>query len=258
MEHETAAGWLDACVDRELDLKRQLEVEGHLNACPACARKLERRLALQASLRNPELRHAVPAGLESRLEKALSLQSRAEAAPISSPAGTWRAWWGGFATAAALACAALVLAPRIEERFRDDRVAQEVADDHARSLMSGPLTEVAASDRHVVKPWFNGKVDFSPPVKDFADQGFTLEGGRLDRLGGRTVAALVYRRARHPINLFIWPSPGGSRAAEGETTVRGYHLLHWSADGMTYWLISDLNAPELKHLANLLKSGVIL
>lgn len=123
---------------------------------------------------------------------------------------------------------------------------------HVRSLMAGHLTDVASSDQHTVKPWFTGKLDFAPDVKDFAPQGFALVGGRLDYLEGRTVAALVYRRNLHSINVFIWPS---AKEGSGKLTVekrRGYAIINRETAGLHYCLVSDLNEKELTELANLL------
>jgi anti-sigma factor RsiW len=119
----------------------------------------------------------------------------------------------------------------------------ELISSHVHSLLANHLTDVATSDQHTVKPWFNGKIDFSPPVVDLKARGFPLVGGRVDYLKGRVVAALIYRRSGHVINLFIWPASGPSVPA-GER--EGYSLLNWSQAGLNFWAVSDLNEPELK------------
>ena len=250
MTCKEAADWLDAYIDGELDLTRQLELEQHANACAACAEALRRRRALQGAVRSAGLRFSPSPELEARVRAAVLDRPAPAEAPLAPAIPPWRGWWGGFASAAALATAAFLLIPYLGTLSGDRRLSEEVAAAHARSLMAGPLTQVEASDQHVVKPWFNGKVDFSPAVRDLASDGFPLEGGRLDHLAGRTVAALVYRRARHPITVFTWPSE--ATLALKETSLRGYHLVRWSSGGMAYWVISDVNAADLRRFAELL------
>ena len=167
----------------------------------------------------------------------------------------WQFSWAWAGVAAALAMAALVvwrLDPGVSRRSQNELLAQEVLSSHVRSLMANHLTDVPSSDQHTVKPWFNGKLDFSPPVKDLGAEGFPLVGGRLDYLDDRPVAALVYQRRKHFINLFIWPSDSGS----GQKTVmrQGYNLFQWTQSGMSYWAVSDLNSTELQDFVHLVQS----
>jgi anti-sigma factor RsiW len=119
---------------------------------------------------------------------------------------------------------------------------------HIEALASSPLIQVASSDQHTVKPWFQGKLDFSPPVPDLASAGFELIGGRIDRIGDRNAAVLVYRRRLHMIHVFVWPSGGNVRASDARTT-RGFHERHWTSGDLSVWAVSDVNDDDLKTFA---------
>ena len=134
-----------------------------------------------------------------------------------------------------------------------ERLTEELISSHVRSLQVDHLADVISSDRHTVKPWFNGKLDFSPPIIDLAPQGFPLVGGRLDYLDGRTVAVLIYRRNQHPINLYIWSSTDKDAKPQVQSR-QGYHLIRWTASGMNYWAVSDLTTNELEFFVTTLGS----
>lgn len=136
-----------------------------------------------------------------------------------------------------------------------DLLVEELVSSHVRSLQVDHLSDVVSSDQHTVKPWFHGKLDFAPPVVDLAPQEFPLVGGRLDYLGDRSVAVLIYRHKQHPINLYIWPGADGNLAPQMQSR-RGYHLIHWAAGGMDYWAVSDLATDELELFVNALRSQV--
>src|SRR6058998_1951412 len=140
-------------------------------------------------------------------------------------------------------------------RAGEDALAGQVLASHVRSLMPGHLTDVVSSDQHTVKPWFNGKLDFSPPVYDFTGRGFPLVGGRLDYVGGRPIAALAYSWRQHVINVFLWPAEQGRTQGPRATTRQGYHLLRWATPAYTYWVASDLGLAELGDFVALLQRG---
>ncbi len=243
--------WLDSYCDDEWvsTPERGQELEEHLKICTACSALKENQRLLHAAFESSSLRFKPPPGLEKRLRRALRNEEEKSfkpAAPVS--------WFWDIRLWAPLTSLALVilLAGRVFFPPQED-LAQEVASSHIRSLMANHLTDVQTSDQHVVKPWFNGKLDFSPNVQDFSEQGFPLVGGRLDYLGHRTVAALIYHRNLHPINLFVWPSDGKNESSPKSFTIQGYHLIHWTSQRMTYWTVSDLNLKELENFGDLIR-----
>jgi len=242
--------------DGELDLIKSLEIEQHLQTCQACADELARQRALRSAIQAGSLRFESPPRLRNQIRSALRRAGALEAR-AGRPASRER--WRWVAAAAPIALAAVmawvIFVPRGSVPSADDFLSQEVIAGHVRSLMANHLTDVASSDHHTVKPWFDGKLDFSPPVEDLAGQGFPLVGGRLDYLDGRPVAALVYRRRQHVINLFIWPSAHTAQRGESALTQQGYNVVHWTQSGMTYWVVSNLNPEELGKFAQLIQAG---
>jgi len=197
------------------------------------------------------------AALEERIRASVHKASRPERDPFAGPRLPWRL----FALAAAVA-AVVIGAVGIVALMRgtpgagaNQGLAQEVVASHIRSLMGNHLEDVASTDQHTVKPWFDGKLDFSPVVNDFSAQGFPLVGGRLDYLDNRPVAALVYGRHKHYINLFVWPVSGGSDAGVQTTEAQGYQVFHWTTAGMTYWAVSDVNGADLGQFVQLVQGG---
>jgi len=252
---QTADELIHGYLDGELDLARSLEVEQHMRECETCARAFRNLTTLRSSLKDESLYHGAPEKLKKRIQSSLREEAKSAAFPRSFG-------WRWLTVGASLAFMLLVgvvawrLAPRSIRPSGDELLAQEIVSDHVRSLqLPGHLTDVLSSDQHTVKPWFDGKVDFAPPVKDFASQDFRLYGGRLEYLNNRPVATLIYQRRLHYISLFIWPTePAGST---GEVVIqrKGYNLVHWTGSGMNYWAISDLNSVELREFGRLVQEG---
>lgn len=234
-----------AYADGELDLARSLEMEQHLRACEACSGTLRDVQALRSSLHEAALYFRAPARMRRRAGSALR---RASWTWWSIPARPlrWASAGAALTGAAALTWTLVVIPAASDARAL---LTQELISDHQRSLMPGRLTDVRSSDRHAVKPWFGGKIDFSPPVRDLAGLGYPLLGGRVDYLEGRRVAALVYRRHRHVINVFVRPASGEPDRPAAQSAQEGYNIIHWTRGGMAYAAVSDLNESELLTLA---------
>jgi anti-sigma factor RsiW len=233
---------LHGYLDGELDLVRTVGIERHLRDCSVCARVHAQREALRSAIRDSAPYFTPPEPLEQRIRAAVRGVGNAH-----TP--TWRWSWRWVGLGAAVACMAIALwgvMPRLIVPSAPDYALQELIAGHVRSLMIDHLTDVTSSDAHMVKPWFEGKVDFSPPVPDLTVQGFRLVGGRLEYLDKRPVAALVYQRREHVINLFTWPAQAEAGEDETMLTRQGYHLVHWRASGMSYWVVSNLNQRELQ------------
>ena len=244
-----------AYADRELDLVRTTEIDRHLGGCRACSQAYENIRALSSVLKSSNLYFEAPAHLKKRIRVSLGAENKPAPTPQRSNTPTlfWWQWLKWATPIAGTALIALVLATTLIRPSADERLAQEVTASHLRSLMANHLTDVVSSDQHTVKPWFAGKIDFAPSVKDLSAQGFPLVGGRLDYLQDRPVVALVYQRNQHKINLFIWPATSSENTAEKPAVRRGCNLIHWNESGMTFWAVSDLNPAELREFAGLIK-----
>ncbi len=256
MRCDEVRGLVNAWLDAELGAAQQLAIEAHLGTCPACAGTYRAARALQAAVRAPEVRFHAPVGLEGRVRRAVG--DHADATAVPAP-GAWQRRrlpglrapsWVGLAAAAVLVFFAGYLVG-----LRPGRpvnvLETEVLAAHVRSLMPEHLTDVVSSDQHAVKPWFAGRIDFSPFVPNLDGQGFLLAGGRLDYVGSRTVASVVYRRRQHVLNVFMWPA--STRLPETATTDRGFNVRHWSDGGMECWVVSDLNSKELDEFVTLFR-----
>ena len=232
---------LHALADGELDAMATVAVEAHLRGCAACRAELARIEAVRAALDDPTLRAGAPDALHARI---------AAMAPVRPDAGAslarhrldWRSFGGGGAIGALAATLALLL---VLPQLAAPDLPEELVASHVRSLQATHLVDVVTSNRHVVKPWFNGRVDFAPQVPDLANAGFPLAGGRLDVIEGKTVAALVYKRRLHSINLFVRPARGLSWPAATAMRRESYSLAHWTMGGLDYWAVSDIDPADL-------------
>ena len=241
-------------LDGELDVVRDLEVERHLEECPRCAREFATLRAMRSRLREETFHFEAPAELKEKIRRALP-QAPPRANGYSSRRSGFVPRAIQFAIPLAIgAMLALFIAPRALRPGNDDLVAREVVASHVRSMMGSHLMDVASTDQHTVKPWFNGKLDFSPPVTDFAKEGFPLVGGRLDYIDDRPVAALVYQHGKHVINVFMWPAKRTATSAERIEPEQGYNVEQLTVAGMNCWVVSDLNQPELKAFSELIRA----
>ncbi|MGA2409103.1 MAG: anti-sigma factor [Candidatus Binataceae bacterium] len=247
---------LDGYADQELDLRTSIELEDHLGGCASCAREYEGIAALKSVLQERVPYYDAPGALRRRF------RASARGAIRSGDKSSWwrqlgvTGWsWPVTAAVAAVFAAIVIRGVMPLAPPSGGALGAEVVDSHIRSMMANHLTDVLSSNQHTVKPWFDGKIDFAPSVKDLSAQGFPLAGGRLDFLDGRPVAALVYRHRLHIINLFTWPADHSPNSPPQLETRQGYNVVHWTQAGMEYWAVSDVAPADLESFAQLLRQG---
>jgi anti-sigma factor RsiW len=245
---------LGAYVDGELPPDRAMEIAEHLTTCAECSREYDAMLVTVRTTREGLAHYTAPDVLRARIRGSL----REETAPAVSRVAPskrrgWRIPWNAVAAALVIAVASSGVTMVASRRASDSPMAQEVLASHIRSLMPEHLTDVRSNDQHNVKPWFNGRLDFSPAVPRLEEQGFPLLGGRVDYVGGRPVAVVVYGRRQHVINVFSWPVSSDDKAAPAPQTRNGYNLEHWRQGGVEHWAVSDLNAAELRQFVGMLR-----
>ena len=241
---------IHAMADGELDAANMARCEQHLNDCKACAEELVHIKALHRTLTTTAVSYKAPDHLKYRIVSTLSRYTQRWPETQSNE---WvhriKSWWWPMASVALATCLALILTFQHAGSSRHELLMDEVVANHVRSLEENHLIDIANSSHHVIKPWFAGRVDYSPMVVDLSGKGFELVGARLDYLQHKKVAALVYRYGAHVINVFVWP------AAEADKSPRllvkqGYNIGYWDRNGMSYWAVSDMNALELEKFAN--------
>jgi anti-sigma factor RsiW len=238
---------VQAELDGELGAAEAASLAAHRAECPICQAAAVEFAQARALIRD-DLYQPVPEDLRHRVMAAIAAaqppRPAISATAMPTAPGWWRRWWSngasfGLGAACAAALAFLLVMPETPPGLTEQIVAG-----HVRALQPGHLQDVASEDRHTVKPWFDGRIDFAPPVKDLATMRFPLTGGRLDYLNGRPVAALVYQRDKHVIDLFVWPAAGETSPQSAER--QGYNIVHWSQNGMAFWAVSDVEAAQLK------------
>jgi len=247
MNCENVRFLLDGYSDGELDLVNHVQIEMHLDECSECGQLHENKTQVKAALMDNTLYYRAPAGLRERVLSAL------EPTEKNNFKERWlrQHWWYSLATTALAAVVIFTLFLFWQSKSNTDSLAQEIVASHVRSLMADHLTDIPSTDQHTVKPWFDGRLDFAPPVIDLGPQGFVLIGGRLDYVSSRQVAALVYIRRQHVINLFIYPEEGAADGLTGKSVKQGYNVVHWNQSGMSFWAVSDLNPDELQQFSQL-------
>ena len=239
--------YIECYVDAQLDAVTSARFEEHLHHCAACQRALDRLKSLRSLIKDAVPYHTAP----DRLSKEIRDRIDRERGISRNRAGfAWLQWLRPVALVAATAMVTWLAALQLHNPSRHEHLASQIITSHARSTLTGHVTDVVSSDGHTVKPWLSSKLDFSPPVVDLSAAGFPLVGGRLDYLDNRPVSVVVYRRRQHVIDLFVWPESEAPRTAPSQiVSTQGYQVLHWTGGGMTFWAISDLNAREMKVFA---------
>jgi mycothiol system anti-sigma-R factor len=263
MNCEEAIKLMDGYLDGELEPMTSQRIEEHLRECHKCEQAYEADTALAHAISRGAPYYKAPTELRERIQfslrdaigvRALRSAARETHALLTSPRAARRLVlpeipWNWFALAAAIVLAAIIASsvlPRLRPSASEQFLATQLIASHVRSLMADHLTDVASSDQHTVKPWLDTKLDFAPPVVDLSNEGFPLIGGRLDYLDNRPVAALVYGRRKHFINLFVWPAASNESKAPKTITREGYQLLHWADPDFDYWAVSDVNVNDLQ------------
>jgi anti-sigma factor RsiW len=250
MNCEFAQTSVHAYFDGELDAVRSADFEVHADICVECQAELRAIGTLRRRFQDSDLfEHASPQ-LVNRIRKQIAQETGEKTSKSFSVRRSFLIpAFGALATAAAV----LVVFFALQSHEQSTQITAELIDAHVRSLQPGHLTDVLSTDQHTVKPWFDGKLDFIPPVSDFSQQGFPLVGGRLDIIDGRDVAALVYSRHKHLINVFVWPYGGKESSLVDSGSRQGYNWLQWQSNEMEFCLVSDASLEDLRELRKIIR-----
>jgi anti-sigma factor RsiW len=248
MACERAETLVHGYFDNELDALRAAEFESHLEKCPECVAALDALESLRSTINVAQPYEKMSASFRKKILADLNVKTPAVTA-TSRATTDWR-WLAMAAAFLLLIYGGWRVASLNRGVSRETLMASKIVDAHLRSLQPGHLEDVISTDQHTVKPWFDGKVDFAPPVRDFTEQGFPLQGGRLDVVDNHTVAALVYGRRKHVVNVFIWPS-SEKDASPRTGSIQGYQWIDWRKQGMEFYAVSDAAGPDLDQLQRL-------
>jgi anti-sigma factor RsiW len=243
---------LSGYMDGELDLVHRMEIERHIQTCPECADHVNNGRAVQTVLRSDRLYYTAPAGLEGRVLTAVRTAERAQT-PRSR---VFRRPAFAIAAFAALLSLLWIVFAQVQHRNREAAVIHQVTCDHMHSLMVNHLLDIPSADPLAIRTWYSGKLDFAPPVFDLTRQGYPLLGGRLDYVNDNTVAALVYTRKKHVIDLFLWPAAEPDSQTLRQESRNGYQICRWTGGGMTYYAVSDLSPQELELFAESIRAHI--
>ena len=248
---------LHALIDGELDAGHARDVEAHVASCAGCGEKFAAFRTMHEVMSTAPLKETAPAHLRNRIEALTATPASRVVSIRRFMQPTRRSFFGGFAMGSVLsAAAAASLVLTVIRRDQEQAITEEVVSAHIRSLQAGHLMDVETSDRHTVKPWFNGRVDVAPPVVDLTAESFTLIGGRLDYIDSEPVAAIVYQRRKHVINLFVAQHLGRRHTRTIGDSIQGYNVRHWSQDGLDLWAVSDIVGDELDEFVQKIASAL--
>ena len=248
---------LHALIDGELDAGHARNVEAHVAGCRGCADRLAAFRTMHEVMSAAPLKETAPAHLRDRVKALMATPASRVVSMRQFMRPTRRSFFGGFAMGSVLSTAvAASLVLTVIRRDQEQTIAEEVVSAHIRSLQAGHLMDVETSDRHTVKPWFNGRVDVAPPVVDLTAESFTLLGGRLDYIDSEPVAAIVYQRRKHVINLFVAQHLGKRHTRTIADSIQGYNVRHWSQDGLDLWAVSDIVGDELDEFVQKIASAL--